>query len=756
MDDETPRSSETEDLNIGACAAEDEILKEFNTKQPIKHIPFDQHTASFIVPAYEGYNEKVIRLEETDCRYKKLIFSAIYTASYQAFVLGEQPKSWKDELHTFTNTLTDYLNQYEFKSEKEINFFKDFEANRINTDKVKPKSTGLDSLLRWLKSASEFHHFNINSTWQTHFIDSVFEIKVLRNNEVEQKTLPDWFGYSTWLREDDVGVGHDLYARLASPKALMISFITTITVQLNEIQSAKAALIDFFKANNVQPSDFLLISKKAYQTDSEFTLKQYQAINVALIKLQALYHLNLSTNDANGYLKLALQLVIRECVRDRYFEIVERRFFANEQLIIYKKSNGIPYPLSKISSHEALFSLRFLNQLAIYAQSRDDQTTDKPKTVGEQTIFAWLMAYQTVQPSDVEKLKLKDFRFVCRNNGRITHIDLEYFKGRANSIHQVRTLEINTLLGQVVLAYIQDLSYVTVEDKEKALIAKTNTGLTAITKLFESCDLEIKASIERHLTKENASSVFIESMLKILRNGIRRDFRKQNISNYNKTCKRRVQKGCFSLTAIKNSSVHARSDTFTPTQLINYHSHSDAVERKSYLSESNLEWLNRSGLITRAVMNDMTTNLFRASDKDRAEFISEFTQAAETIKAKKNNTLARMKLITEKSDGQIIDDLGFVKKPPSTEGDMPDTIYLLDTPETIVKLLHYRAEAQRLHYLLASSAPEFLLFTVLPTAEWIEELFDQKSFSKSSTDKGQALYKQFKNHLSPLFHSQLR
>lgn len=755
MDDETPRSSETEDLNIDACAAEDKILEEFNANQPIKHIPFDQHTTSFILPAYAERNEKVIHLEATDCRYKKLIFSAIYTASYQAFVLDEQPKSWKAQLQTYANTVTIYLNKYEFINEKEINFFKDFEAHRINTDKVKPKSTGLRELLQWIKVASEFHHFTTGTAWQTNFIDDALEIKALGNNEADQKTVTDWFGYSTWLREDDVGVGHDLYARLASPKALMTSFITTITVQLTEIQSAKTALIDFFKSNNVQPSDFPIISKKANQTSDEIRREQYQAINVALTKLQSLYHLVLDKNAADGYLKLALQLVIRECVLDRHFEIVERKFFANEQLNICKKFNGITHYLYQTSSQEALFSLRFLNQLAVYVQSRDDQTTDKPKTVGEQTLFAWLMAYQTVQPSDVEKLKLKDFRFVCRNNGRVTHIDLEYFKGRANSIHQVRTIETNTLLGQVVLTYIQDFSNATANDKEKPLIDKTDTGVTAITKLFESCDYEIKGTIEHHLAKENASPVFIESMLKILRNGIRRDNKKQNLSDYNEICERKVHSGCFSLTAIKNSSVHARSDTFTPTQLINYHSHSDAVEKKVYLSESNLEWLNRSGLITRAVMNDMTTNLFRASDKDRAEFISEFTKAAETINAKKNDTLARMKLITNKLDGQI-NDLGFVKKSPTTEGDMADSIYLLDTPETVVKLLHYRDEAQRLHYLLVRSAPEFLLFTVLPTTEWIEELFDKKSFSKSSTNKGQALYKQFKQHLAPLFQNQLR
>lgn len=759
MDDETTRSSDAEGINIDSSSIENKILEEFNVTAPIKPIRFNQHTTSFIVPAYGGFKAKIIRLEETDCRYKKLIFSMIYTVFYQSFVLDDLSESNKMELQGYARTVTAYLNDYVFERGKEINFFKDFEAKRINIDKVKPGHAGLNVLLRWVKTATEFDNFTNSGAWQTKFIDSTLEIRELgRSTEVEQTTLTDWFGYSTWLREDDVGVGHDLYSRLASPKALITSFITTVTVQLNQIQSAKNALILFFKANNVQPFDFPLISKSADKPWHELNREQYKAIGADLNKLRELYHKRTEVNEEdkderNGYLKLAIQFVIRECVVDGDFELVERRFFENQRLNILKKSNGISRYIYQLNPNESLFSLRFLNELAVYVLSSNDQAIDKPKTVAEQTIFSWLMAYQTVQPSDIQKLKLKDFSFVCRNNGRITHIDLEYFKGRANRIHQVRTLDTSSLLGTVVLNYLEDFANTSKDDREKKLIKKTDTSWAALSKMFESCDYEIRESIDKNLKKEKASPVFIASVLLILRNGIRRTSRKQNASDYSASCERRVQRFCFGLTAIKNSSVHSRSDTFTPTQLINYHSHTDEVERKSYLSESNVNWLNRSGLITRAVMTDMTVNLFRASHDERAAFNSEFTRAVETINTKKNEFLAQLKLITGKADGQI-SDLGIVKKPTSAEA--PDAIYLSDTPETVVKLLHYRAEAERLHPLLVDSAPEFLLFTVLPTTEWIEELFDKKSFSKTSTEDGQALYMKFKEHLSPLFQNQIR
>lgn len=337
MDDETPRSSGAEGIKLDSSSLENKILEEFKSKQLIKPIRFNQHATSFTLPDYEYYKEKVVRLERTDCRYKKLIFSMIYTAFYRSFVLDDQPKSHKKAFHSCATTVTAYLNKYDFESGKEIDFFKDFETHRINTDKVKSGSTGLQYLLNLVKTALEFDSFTTNGAWQTNFIDSALGIRALGVTDVEQTTLTDWFGYSTWLREEDVGIGHDLYSRLASPKALITSFITTITVQLNEIQSAKDALIELFKANKVKPSDFPLISKNADQTVSEFTQEQYKAIRAALNKLRELYHKRADVieadNDAGkGYLKHAIQFVIRECVFDRYFEFIEGRFVANKRL----------------------------------------------------------------------------------------------------------------------------------------------------------------------------------------------------------------------------------------------------------------------------------------------------------------------------------------------------------------------------------------------------------------------------------------
>ena len=110
----------------------------------------------------------------------------------------------------------------------------------------------------------------------------------------------------------------------------------------------------------------------------------------------------------------------------------------------------------------------------------------------------------------------------------------------------------------------------------------------------------------------------------------------------------------------------------------------------------------------------------------------------------------RMKLITENASGKV-DELGFYKNIQPTNDMLPDALYLEDSPETVLKLTHYLAELECKHRTLLKYAPEFLFATALPTAEWIECLFDNKQFSKESLKQGQALYNRYTDILPPHF-----
>jgi hypothetical protein len=154
-------------------------------------------------------------------------------------------------------------------------------------------------------------------------------------------------------------------------------------------------------------------------------------------------------------------------------------------------------------------------------------------------------------------------------------------------------------------------------------------------------------------------------------------------------------------------------------------------------------------------MSDIEVNVMRASQTDKRLFRSEFTLALESVKQRVDDTLLRMKIITQKDQGRV-DELGFTDKNRFVEGDLPDTLYLEDSPETVMKLHHYLGEFEKKHKLLLSCAPEYLFNTALPTAEWIAMLLDDKTkFTKQSREKGSAMYEEFKSILPPHFTAQI-
>jgi len=85
---------------------------------------------------------------------------------------------------------------------------------------------------------------------------------------------------------------------------------------------------------------------------------------------------------------------------------------------------------------------------------------------------------------------------------------------------------------------------------------------------------------------------------------------------------------------------------------------------------------------------------------------------------------------------------------------LPDLMYLVESPETVMKFKHFLTELEYKHMRISQNAPDFLFFTALPTAEWIEEVFSQRLFSRDVVLKGEIMYKKFREHLPPLFVAQ--
>jgi hypothetical protein len=209
----------------------------------------------------------------------------------------------------------------------------------------------------------------------------------------------------------------------------------------------------------------------------------------------------------------------------------------------------------------------------------------------------------------------------------------------------------------------------------------------------------------------------------------------------------------FKLSHIKNSSIHARSDNYDPSQLINYNSHSNKTERDSYLSEQNEDWKNNCGRITRAIMNDLLANVL-STKHDRVKFNSEFTHAAEDIHRKRDEVLAVMKVVSKRDTGDVkdisISDIGTSQL--ATDNDDPaDTRYIIDCAESVMRIKHYLAQAEKHCKSIALNSPDFLFYEMLPTVEWMESLLFQRKFSNESIEQGDSMFAKYKAHLPPLF-----
>lgn len=719
------------------------IAKKLQANQDIIPLPFSPNATVLHIPKLSTSAAFTITLALEHCRTRQLIFGVFNASAYLYLMRDEFPIGRKRKLKV-CNHVWRYLDLIDLTDENRATWPKDYEAWRVSEDGVKTQSTGLSEIKLIIKDALSLGAFSENlSDYEREYLLALANTPTAPRDEADAINLNHWFSQHTWLRRDDVGIGHDLYTRLGSPKALMNSFRITIENALLYLQACKDALIDGFRRDGITPKDIPVLEIIATHTNKQ---SKYYAI---FEKAKIINHLRqklIQLIDDIPYLKNALELAVFTEAKPQYRELILQKLLTNQ--LITSTSSTAPNGFLTASIGVGLFDTSFLRQLALHATSPSDNK-EVPVSLAESLLFSYLMAYQTVQGSDIAKLTLRDFKFVKRNNGAITHIECDYFKGRAkNNVHQVETLKAKDDIGKAVLRYIKDVTTLEALDKQLTPAIKIDAcspvNLTGL--LFLACkETKLWDVINAEHQNQRVAPVFPKAMNAMLCNGVRKP---------KASCETALPEMFFGFAPIKTSSVYAGSDSFDPTSLLNPRSHTNETEREHYLVEMNQEWQNNCGRVTREVMRDLYVNVFRASESDKQLFESDFTKAVEHIKTRSNHVLACLKVVTQQTSGRV-DELGLISASAQIEGDLPDTIYIQDSSETVMKLKHFLAQLREKHTLLRECAPEFLFFTALPTAEWIENLFDNKRFSQASLEKGQSLYDKYLSLLPPHFTAQL-
>lgn len=689
-------------------------------------------------------NEKskyVISLDGVNCQYKRLLFSAINAGLYHS------RQNYEDRGRSVLRNAThifyfwNFIKSLPLTLEQFNQSIKLFESWRVQTQSLKVQSSGASTIILLMQMALIFADFRktLNAT-NYDLLERLCQTKLAKHDPRAPVTLNHWFSQHTWLRRDDVGIGNDLYNRLSSPQALMNSFQVTLVSLLSFIQRSKDALISFFKDTQITKSNI-----EKVKPVSQFSSRNEQSLNTQRIidnfftlikrKLKSNYKISPELSDA---IELMVYSNCTSSFRNRCYQYLFSKN-SNSSKIVY---------LTATSPEHPIFSISFLRSLASY--STNPTTKVMPVCEGETMIFGWLMANQTVQVSDISKLRLSDFSFMKRSSGKISHIECKYFKGRADGYHRLSTIDVSSDMGASILRYLLDKTGLT--NTETLLVPNLRTAylsgkMSLVSRLLLA--LEVSGAKTLYLNKlktEKATPVFYQAYKTLMTNG------RPNRS-YVEPGELSVQNTTFGHAAIKTSAVYSSTHKFDPTTLINTNSHTNETEQNSYRDERNFEWDNICGRVTRAVMRDFYVNVFRPSQQENSVLKSEFTRAKDYISTKSQQVYATLKVVTNREGS--VNEIGLSNNKTIDVGDLPDTIYLVDSAETVMKMKHYLAEVRLKHKTLNNCDPEYLFSTVLPTTEWIEMVFDKNVFSTESLQDGTALYEQFKSQLPPHFNHKL-
>lgn len=719
--------------------------QELRSKSKVSEIEFDINANQFVIPQYEGgnYITRTVSIPPTSAEHIKFIFTSLNRANYLIFVENKGNITHKKQAHTICPKFINFMCTKQSNIKDRIKILKQFETHRVNVEKVKPQSSGLYAIKFMIKLAIEDEVFRKElSEAAYNYLFKLTKTKSSPFTEADNLNLAAWIGEHTWLRRDDVGIGHALYARLASPKATMKSFIATVEIAMLETLKAKEALMDLISVTSITTDRLTReLTRSQYSRKSSHDVHVRKCFLETFDVLRGAFH---SLKKPSKDLETAIKIFLSENIRATDLKRYDDAFFSNKP--------GFNSVSIVTARNKLFFSGFFLYELAEYVNSDNKKELPVPACHGEHLLFHWLMATQTVQASDIAKLSRNNFQLVRRRNGKVTHIRNEYYKGRAQTTHNTKEISTNSALGNAILLFILQRTPINDSATKLSVPLKSVGVCCSFGRFINFLNTCLFEKISAQVNREKSSLVFLKAMTKLLENGVTKKAEFKTVSEFWRHCETPCKTFLFKPSSIKTAAVYASSDTFDPTQLTNFHSHTDKTERKCYLTPNNEEWLNNTGLITRAVMQDLTVNLFSASQSEKQAFNSHFTNASEYISAKTDETLARMKLLTGKEDGKV-DDLGFLTDYRDAH-EPSDTIYLIDSPETVMKLRHFLSEVKNKHHILAKSSPDYLLMNVLPTVEWIETLFQYKRFS--TLDEGDELYQKYSAILPPLFSTYIR
>lgn len=521
--------------------------------------------------------------------------------------------------------------------------------------------------------------------------------KTKKTRKIEPKpvTLSNWFNLP-WLREV---LGEQTYLQLESPRILSISFRVTIATTLLWLQEqrqrwSKAPVICFDATSDLWHQNWnpLIIESIGNFTDK-----------------------GEPKDDFN-------QLLLNDLVSKASIPPLKIRI-ANSGIRNLPKSISVNGNRFKPWKTPLFFHPKY-------------QTEQSPI---EEQLCAWLIACEAVQPKDIPKLKTNNYAREYNDSGRLLAMECNYYKGRSG-----RMMMPAILMGTDPWTKALD-SYITNLPKQSPLFKTTisqqdtfpdlkvkYTNIRFIYTIWKLSSFQKQLKVE--LKRSNATPIFSNAMFALEEGG--EVYTKYNErtgktkAEYKNSILRALPISLFSLTHIKTSAIHAKSDIYRMSDLINHNSHSSLTEKTSYLTDANKEWMNQSGRITRLVINDLQETVYQPS-------ITAIQQAV-------NNRNLHTKVIqhTHTDDIKI-----YSPNDNSFEENENNEFIITDTVETALTFIHYIEQAKEFFPRLMAVRPDWVENTLIIKIEWITNTLNRMSSATIAENK----YPELACHLPLLF-----
>lgn len=636
--------------------------------------------------------------DEPTNKYHKLIFDALARAFQTPWFTGLTPGS-QNRFFAFTRQLFNWINESGYLTTEDNRYecLKDFEAHRLNVDGLK------HSPLKYIHSAMK-KGLNTESLSndEYRYLRTLLRVtKLPKTPETQPYTLTDWFALP-WLRSI---IGEQQYLSLESPSRLFNSFRVTVATTLSYLLEIRTQ----WKQRHSQACESMG-HKGWYLLWNSQMMKHLGAFN--------------ASGEPTDGLTEALCL---DMVSDRTWPtlkalIAERGVESAGTVPLFQK-RFVPWKVPVIFHP---------NNISTYSNV-------------EETLMSWLVACETVQPSDIPKLKTTDYAYEYNSSGRLIAMQCSYYKGRAGAIREPAMLIASDCWTKAQHSYLTGLPTIAhlfqLKVKRQSVLPdfgadyrSVNFPLSMIFKLWQTPRLQ--ARIRAACARAGALSIFLEATLALSQGSQSyRSFLARNQgasrSDYETTLPRPLPSKMFSLSHIKTTAVHAGSDRYRDGDLINHHSHTSATEKHHYLTDANKDFVNRAGRITRVVLHDLQNVVYQPSVSAIEQTVNDLDLRSRVIEA------------TGSTDAQV-HPLNLL---PAPHYDAEGLILVPDTVEQALIFIHSIAQAEERYQQLLKLRPDWVERTLLPHLEWMSRTL----INMRTATEAQKQYEDLKPCLPPLF-----